>query len=106
MLTSAKVLGSKLLFLPPPVEISRDPKRPILHRPVGKVASYMMKRCSQILAKPHWVFNKPADVVALGLHDYRQLIKYLMDLRNCEIQDEKEWSLISGRFCSQRVAGI
>ncbi|XXG58403.1 hypothetical protein AAC387_Pa04g0718 [Persea americana] len=64
MLPPAKLSGSKRLLPPPPFEISRDPKRPMLEFQAGKVASCMMKRCSQILAKPHWVFNKPADVVA------------------------------------------
>eukprot|EP00268_Persea_americana_P035231 TRINITY_DN34792_c0_g1_i2.p1 TRINITY_DN34792_c0_g1~~TRINITY_DN34792_c0_g1_i2.p1 ORF type:complete len:530 (-),score=104.44 TRINITY_DN34792_c0_g1_i2:2639-4228(-) len=81
----AKVSGSKRPLPPPSVSISRDPKRPMLDSPVGKVASGMMKCCSQILGKlmnhkPHWVFNKPVDVVALGLHDYRQIIKQPMDL--------------------------
>ncbi|KAK4843486.1 hypothetical protein QYF36_008630 [Acer negundo] len=47
--------------------------------------SGMMKKCRQILGKlmkyKHgWVFNTPVDVVALGLHDYNNVIKTPMDL--------------------------
>ncbi|TXG60031.1 hypothetical protein EZV62_014604 [Acer yangbiense] len=47
--------------------------------------SGMMKKCRQILGKlmkyKHgWVFNTPVDVVALGLHDYYNVIKTPMDL--------------------------
>ncbi|KAI4387181.1 hypothetical protein MLD38_005030 [Melastoma candidum] len=45
----------------------------------------MMKSCGQILTKlmKHkysWVFKKPVDARALGLHDYLQIIKKPMDL--------------------------
>ncbi|KAK1418257.1 hypothetical protein QVD17_27400 [Tagetes erecta] len=45
----------------------------------------LMKNCRQVLNKlmKHklsWVFNKPVDAVALGLHDYHQIIKRPMDL--------------------------
>ncbi|XP_071729923.1 transcription factor GTE7-like [Rutidosis leptorrhynchoides] len=44
----------------------------------------LMKMCRQVLTKlmKHklsWVFNKPVDAVALGLHDYHQIIKRPMD---------------------------
>lgn len=45
----------------------------------------MMKECRQILTKlmkhkDGWVFNVPVDDVALGLHDYHQIVKRPMDL--------------------------
>ncbi|CAK9136945.1 unnamed protein product [Ilex paraguariensis] len=45
----------------------------------------LMKMCRQVLTKlmKHkfgWVFNKPVDAVALGLHDYHRIIKQPMDL--------------------------
>lgn len=44
-----------------------------------------MKMCRQVLTKllKHklsWIFNKPVDAVAMGLHDYHQIIKRPMDL--------------------------
>ncbi|KAG7014915.1 Transcription factor GTE7, partial [Cucurbita argyrosperma subsp. argyrosperma] len=44
----------------------------------------MMKMCSQILMKlmkhKHgWIFNKPVDVVGMGLHDYYDIVKRPMD---------------------------
>ncbi|KAI4382086.1 hypothetical protein MLD38_008092 [Melastoma candidum] len=44
-----------------------------------------MKTCGQILTKlmkhkHSWVFKKPVDARALGLHDYHQIIKKPMDL--------------------------
>ncbi|KAM0028733.1 putative chromatin remodeler Bromodomain family [Helianthus debilis subsp. tardiflorus] len=51
----------------------------------GEVDESLMKNCRQALTKlmKHklsWVFNKPVDAVALGLHDYHQIIKRPMDL--------------------------
>ncbi|KAG7030914.1 Transcription factor GTE2, partial [Cucurbita argyrosperma subsp. argyrosperma] len=45
----------------------------------------LMKTCSQILTKlmkhKHgWIFNKPVDVVGMGLHDYYDVVKRPMDL--------------------------
>ena len=45
----------------------------------------LMKMCRQLLTKlmkhKHgWVFNKPVDAAAFGLHDYHQIIKRPMDL--------------------------
>ncbi|PON32576.1 Bromodomain containing protein [Parasponia andersonii] len=45
----------------------------------------LMKNCSSILTKlmkhKHpWIFNKPVDVVGMGLHDYHDIIKRPMDL--------------------------
>ncbi|BBH09252.1 global transcription factor group E3 [Prunus dulcis] len=45
----------------------------------------LMKNCGLILSKlmkhKHaWIFNKPVDVVTMGLHDYYDIIKNPMDL--------------------------
>lgn len=45
----------------------------------------LMKMCRQALTKlmkhkNSWVFNKPVDAAAMGLHDYHQIIKRPMDL--------------------------
>lgn len=45
----------------------------------------LIKNCGQILSKlmkhKHaWIFNKPVDVVGMGLHDYYDIIKRPMDL--------------------------
>ncbi|CAA2961329.1 transcription factor GTE7-like [Olea europaea subsp. europaea] len=45
----------------------------------------MLKECRQILTKlmKHkngWIFNKPVDAAALGLHDYHLIVKQPMDL--------------------------
>ncbi|KAA8531484.1 hypothetical protein F0562_006163 [Nyssa sinensis] len=64
----------------------RDSKRPVvLDSQVDKLVTSIMRRCRQILTKlmkdKHgWVFNTPVDTVALGLHDYHQIIKHPMDL--------------------------
>lgn len=75
---------------PPPPPAVVPSKRPLVAATTsdslsGKARLGMMKRCGQILGKlmnhkPHWVFNSPVDVVALGLHDYYQIIKNPMDL--------------------------
>lgn len=51
----------------------------------GEFDENLLKMCRQVLTKlmKHklsWVFNKPVDAVALGLHDYHQIIKRPMDL--------------------------
>ncbi|XP_076919238.1 transcription factor GTE7-like isoform X2 [Bidens hawaiensis] len=51
----------------------------------GESDENLMKMCRQALTKlmkhkMSWVFNKPVDAVALGLHDYHQIIKRPMDL--------------------------
>lgn len=45
----------------------------------------VMKLCTQVLSKvmkqkAGYVFNEPVDVVAMGLHDYHQIVKRPMDL--------------------------
>lgn len=51
----------------------------------GEADENLLKMCRQVLTKlmKHklsWVFNKPVDAAALGLHDYHQIIKRPMDL--------------------------
>ncbi|KAK3012604.1 hypothetical protein RJ639_009604 [Escallonia herrerae] len=53
--------------------------------PLGKLRKGVMRKCRDILTKlmkhKHgWVFNKPVDVIGLGLHDYHMIIKNPMDL--------------------------
>ncbi|CAI9757257.1 unnamed protein product [Fraxinus pennsylvanica] len=52
---------------------------------LGKFSNLAFKGCSALLErlmkhKHGWVFNKPVDTVALGLHDYFEIIKSPMDL--------------------------
>lgn len=82
-----KILGQKRTM---PVSTNREIKRPaknVVLNSTGtqKVEAAMMRKCGQILTKlmkhKHgWVFNKPVDAVALGLHNYHQVIKHPMDL--------------------------
>lgn len=88
---SGKVLGQKRAM---PVssnrEIKREVKRPTKNvvlnsTAIKKVEAAMMRKCGQILSKlmkhKHgWVFNTPVNAVALGLHNYHQVIKHPMDL--------------------------
>lgn len=60
-----------------------------------KVMAVMMKKCKQILMalRKHpyaWVFNKPLDVKALGLHDYFQIIDRPMDLGTVRTKLERK----------------
>ncbi|KAD4179202.1 hypothetical protein E3N88_27793 [Mikania micrantha] len=67
---------------------SKEPKhfrQGLVNGIVGEGDENLMKMCRQGLTKlmKHklsWVFNKPVDAVALGLHDYHQIIKRPMDL--------------------------
>ncbi|KAK1351653.1 Global transcription factor group E7 [Heracleum sosnowskyi] len=91
---SGKVLGQKRTMpvsSSPDVErevknVKREVKNVVLNSTaIRKVEAAMMRKCGQILFKlmkhKHgWVFNKPVDVVALGLHNYHQVIKHPMDL--------------------------
>ncbi|KAL2936693.1 Transcription factor GTE7 [Bienertia sinuspersici] len=67
---------------------AKEPKRGKQHHHQQQscVASpQVMKMCSQVLSKmmkqkASYVFNEPVDAVAMGLHDYHQIIKRPMDL--------------------------
>ncbi|CAI9089265.1 OLC1v1023812C1 [Oldenlandia corymbosa var. corymbosa] len=61
-----------------------------------KFSSQMLKSCSSVLDrlmkhKHGWVFNKPVDAVALGLHDYFDVIKSPMDLGTVKSRLSKNW---------------
>ncbi|KAJ4781983.1 Transcription factor GTE4 [Rhynchospora pubera] len=61
-----------------------------------KLYSNTFKKCSGLLSKlmKHkfgWVFNKPVDPVALGLHDYLTIIKHPMDLGTIKTRLSKNW---------------
>ncbi|KAI3704160.1 hypothetical protein L1987_74375 [Smallanthus sonchifolius] len=60
----------------------------------GEGDESLLKMCRQILTKlmKHklsWVFNKPVDAEALGLHDYHQIIKRPMDLGSVKLNLSK-----------------
>lgn len=62
----------------------------------GKFSNQMLKTCSSLLDrlikhKHGWVFNKPVDTVALGLHDYFDIIKNPMDLGTVKSRLNKNW---------------
>ncbi|VVA16611.1 PREDICTED: mRNAion factor [Prunus dulcis] len=62
----------------------------------GKNPSPLFKSCSTLLDKliKHkfgWVFKKPVDVKALGLHDYNKIIKKPMDLGTVKTRLNENW---------------
>ncbi|ONI12544.1 hypothetical protein PRUPE_4G170600 [Prunus persica] len=62
----------------------------------GKNPSPLFKSCSTLLDKliKHkfgWVFKKPVDVKALGLHDYNTIIKKPMDLGTVKTRLNENW---------------
>lgn len=66
---------------------AKDSKRLCQQVPISDAAERenLMKMCKQVLGKMmkhklSWVFNKPVDAAALGLHDYHHIIKRPMDL--------------------------
>lgn len=102
---SKKVLGSKRSL---PVS-GRDSKRPMPEpesEPLTeKLVASMLRRCGQILTKlmKHkfgWVFNKPVDVVGLGLHDYYKIVKKPMDLGSVKSKLERKGYLSPLEFAS------
>ncbi|XP_052177240.1 transcription factor GTE4-like [Diospyros lotus] len=63
---------------------------------MDKHASQALKSCSNLLSrlmkhKYAWVFNKPVDAKALGLHDYHDIIKHPMDLGTVKSRLSKNW---------------
>ena len=87
---SKKLSGSKRPF---PVNSNHGkdssiPKRSHLENP------NLMKNCSQLMTKlmkhKHaWIFNKPVDVIGMGLHDYYDIIKRPMDLGSVKLNLSK-----------------
>ncbi|CAH1416618.1 unnamed protein product [Lactuca virosa] len=62
----------------------------------AKFSNKLFKSCSTLLEKlmkhKHgWVFNKPVDPLALGLHDYFDIIKHPMDLETVKSRLDKNW---------------
>lgn len=83
-----KILGQKR-------PCATDHKRSLPDPQIEKLVSNMMKRCGQMLTKlmkhKHgWVFNVPVDAVALGLHDYHQIIRAPMDLGTVKSRLDKK----------------
>ncbi|GFZ05134.1 global transcription factor group E4 [Actinidia rufa] len=63
---------------------------------IDKYTSHVLKNCNNLLSrlmkhKYAWVFNKPVDAKALGLHDYHDVIKYPMDLGTVKNRLSKNW---------------
>lgn len=63
---------------------------------MDKYAIQVMKTCYNLLSrlmkhKYAWVFNKPVDAKALGLHDYHVVIKQPMDLGTVKSRLSKNW---------------
>ncbi|PSS16372.1 Transcription factor like [Actinidia chinensis var. chinensis] len=63
---------------------------------IDKYTSHVLKNCNNLLSrlmkhKYAWVFNKPVDAKALGLHDYHDVIKYPMDLGTVKSRLSKNW---------------
>ncbi|KAK1412135.1 hypothetical protein QVD17_33135 [Tagetes erecta] len=62
----------------------------------AKFSNKLFKSCSALLEKlmkhKHgWVFNTPVDPLALGLHDYFDIIKHPMDLGTVKSRLGKNW---------------
>ncbi|GFZ12408.1 global transcription factor group E4 [Actinidia rufa] len=63
---------------------------------LSKYISKIFKSCNNLLSrlmkhKHAWVFNKPVDAKALGLHDYHDIIKHPMDLGTVKSRLAKNW---------------
>ncbi|KAK6134361.1 hypothetical protein DH2020_031902 [Rehmannia glutinosa] len=61
-----------------------------------KFPNQVLKSCNALLErlmkhKHAWVFNKPVDVAALGLHDYLEIIKNPMDLGTVKNRLAQNW---------------
>ncbi|WOK97187.1 hypothetical protein Cni_G05895 [Canna indica] len=66
------------------------------HPAEKKIYAQAFKSCGILLSKlmKHkfgWVFNKPVDAKALGLHDYYTIIKHPMDLGTVKSRLAKNW---------------
>ncbi|XP_076951446.1 transcription factor GTE4-like [Bidens hawaiensis] len=62
----------------------------------AKFSNKVFKSCGTLLEKlmkhKHgWVFNTPVDPLALGLHDYFDIIKHPMDLGTVKSRLDKNW---------------
>ncbi|KAL4586356.1 hypothetical protein LXL04_010992 [Taraxacum kok-saghyz] len=83
----------------PATESNKKPKPGASKKQGGadaKFSNKLFKSCSTLLEKlmkhKHgWVFNKPVDPLALGLHDYFDIIKHPMDLETVKSRLDKNW---------------
>ncbi|XP_047950711.1 transcription factor GTE4-like isoform X2 [Salvia hispanica] len=62
----------------------------------GNFPNHVLKSCNALLErlmkhKHAWVFNKPVDAVALGLHDYFEIIRNPMDLGTVKGRLTQNW---------------
>lgn len=60
------------------------------------IPNHVLKSCTALLErlmkhKHAWVFNKPVDAVALGLHDYFEIIRTPMDLGTVKGRLSQNW---------------
>ncbi|GMG98542.1 hypothetical protein Nepgr_000382 [Nepenthes gracilis] len=63
---------------------------------MANASSKVFKSCSALLDrlmkhKHAWVFDKPVDVMGLGLHDYHAIIKHPMDLGTVKSRLNTNW---------------
>lgn len=90
MASAGRRVGSGRLIKPPKKDLP-DSVQPQLSRKYK--LSPQLKYCSALLkdmlSKKHaayaWPFYKPVDAVALGLHDYHDIIKCPMDLSTIRV---------------------
>lgn len=77
----------------PPKKDVPDSQQHVVEKSNSSKTSEQLKYCGGIIkemfAKKHaayaWPFYKPVDVEALGLHDYREIIKHPMDLSTIKV---------------------
>lgn len=77
----------------PPKKDVPDSQQHVVEKNSSNKVSEQLKYCSgmikEMFAKKHaayaWPFYKPVDVEALGLHDYRDIIKHPMDLSTIKV---------------------
>lgn len=97
---SKKLSGNKRPTMP--VASPREPRRML---PDGIELAELMKMCRQVLTKlmmhkSSWIFKTPVDAVALGLHDYHQIIKRPMDLGTVKSNFSKNLYSLPGDFAA------
>lgn len=73
--------------------------------PDGIELAEIMKMCRQVLTKlmmhkTSWIFKTPVDAVALGLHDYHQIVKRPMDLGTVKSNFSKNLYSFPGDFAT------
>lgn len=78
-------------------------KRPSQREIPAAELAEMMRACRQVLTKlmmhkSSWIFKTPVDAVALGLHDYHQIVKRPMDLGTVKSNFARNLYSIPGDF--------